>query len=728
MNKKTARMLAFSAIALLAGSAAHAQQWLTPFTTPPGGPGQIITDVATTDVIIDNGARLGINTTGPLADPLTLNGDMGFQVATGIIRAIRANTDMSFDLYANSGIINGGALRLYANGVGPKPGSVELSAAGSGSIEFGTNGGMKQAEITSSGEFDFTPSSNIRSVRAQSDNGIEIYGGYDVPGTSGNKGGAGIHLASDNRPSGSGAVTLTSGGSPGSPTSNEAGFSFLQYNGGVYTPSLYINKNGKTGIGTNNPTEKLTIDGNVAFTSDAALSTTTRREVFGNSKNGLSLYGGTNADAGASILLKTNGSYYGNGNMQLMAGGTTATTGTAFDFDIFNGAWNASTTLMNIKYNGNVGIGSGDPQYKLTVNGDIAFENTGTRVIRSIRGQALYGYLEMYAGQQGNDGPALFMYGNGWTRDANHNYGTAGQVEFWATGGNSYNNHDPAFLLTHYNSNQSSQVWTGLMRINKNGAVGLGTDPGTDADCDERLTVKGGIVLKSTYGSDFDRSIKAKSDQGRLGIFSGNSSDDGSYIILSGKGHTNTGDYASIDPHGNPGRIDFVSYAANNANDEKAFVFTTYHGNNQWNWQEQMIMNKSGQVAIGHDLIANGQYNNHPDYKLFVQGGILTERVRVALRGTADWADYVFAKDYKLKSLKEVENFIAENKHLPDVPSAEDVVKEGIDMAKMDAKLLQKIEELTLYMIEQRKQAEQQQQQIAAQQKQIEELKKQLKK
>jgi len=90
-------------------------------------------------------------------------------------------------------------------------------------------------------------------------------------------------------------------------------------------------------------------------------------------------------------------------------------------------------------------------------------------------------------------------------------------------------------------------------------------------------------------------------------------------------------------------------------------------------------------------------------YKLAVSGGILTEKVRVATSGTAFWADYVFDKSFKLKSLKEVENFIKQNKHLPDVPSTTDVTKNGIDLAETQALLLQKIEELTLYVIQQQK-------------------------
>ena len=87
-------------------------------------------------------------------------------------------------------------------------------------------------------------------------------------------------------------------------------------------------------------------------------------------------------------------------------------------------------------------------------------------------------------------------------------------------------------------------------------------------------------------------------------------------------------------------------------------------------------------------------------YSLYVANGILTEKVKVAVKNTSDWADYVFAPTFKLKDLSEVEAFIKTNKHLPDVPSASEVVENGIDMAKMDALLLQKIEELTLYVIE----------------------------
>lgn len=107
-----------------------------------------------------------------------------------------------------------------------------------------------------------------------------------------------------------------------------------------------------------------------------------------------------------------------------------------------------------------------------------------------------------------------------------------------------------------------------------------------------------------------------------------------------------------------------------------------------------------GKVGIGIGLASDMTGT----YKLYVKDGILTERVKVAVKGTPQWADYVFDSNYKLMPLAQVENFILANKHLPDVPSAEQVVKEGIDVAEMDALLLKKVEELTLYIFDLQKQ------------------------
>ena len=93
-------------------------------------------------------------------------------------------------------------------------------------------------------------------------------------------------------------------------------------------------------------------------------------------------------------------------------------------------------------------------------------------------------------------------------------------------------------------------------------------------------------------------------------------------------------------------------------------------------------------------------------YKMAIAGGIITEKVRVATNGTVFWADFVFDKNYSLRPLSEVEKFIKTNKHLPEIPSTSEVTKNGIDLAETQALLLQKVEELTLYVIQQNKKIE----------------------
>jgi hypothetical protein len=129
-----------------------------------------------------------------------------------------------------------------------------------------------------------------------------------------------------------------------------------------------------------------------------------------------------------------------------------------------------------------------------------------------------------------------------------------------------------------------------------------------------------------------------------------------------------------------------------------------------------------GRIYIGNQtaFTPTNFATTNGNYKLFVEGGVLTEQAKVALSGTGNWSDYVFANDYKLMPLKEIESFVKENKHLPGIESAEELVKNGLDLGDMQAKQMGKIEELTLYAIEQEKRLEKQG-------KEIEELKAQIK-
>ena len=120
--------------------------------------------------------------------------------------------------------------------------------------------------------------------------------------------------------------------------------------------------------------------------------------------------------------------------------------------------------------------------------------------------------------------------------------------------------------------------------------------------------------------------------------------------------------------------------------------FWTYYNG----WGQRMVLQKNGDVGIGT--------TDTKGFKLAVKGKIGSEEIQVNAPGY--WPDYVFASDYKLKSLDEVETYIEQNNHLPDIPSEKEVKEKGINLGDMNAKLLQKIEELMLYTIQQQKEIE----------------------
>lgn len=105
-------------------------------------------------------------------------------------------------------------------------------------------------------------------------------------------------------------------------------------------------------------------------------------------------------------------------------------------------------------------------------------------------------------------------------------------------------------------------------------------------------------------------------------------------------------------------------------------------------------------VGIGTSTFIDS--NDNKAYRLSVKGRVRAEEVKVY----NTWADYVFANEYKLRPLSEVESFITKNKHLPNVPSAKEVTEKGLELGEMAKIQQEKIEELTLYLIQQNKQIE----------------------
>ncbi|OEJ98978.1 hypothetical protein A8C32_07285 [Flavivirga aquatica] len=122
---------------------------------------------------------------------------------------------------------------------------------------------------------------------------------------------------------------------------------------------------------------------------------------------------------------------------------------------------------------------------------------------------------------------------------------------------------------------------------------------------------------------------------------------------------------------------------------------------------EHKFVVKSGSAMVEGNILTNSNLgigtNSFIDgsdtYRLSVEGKVRAHAVKVY----TDWADYVFEADYKLQTLNEVENYINKNGHLKGIPSAKEVEANGIELGEMNKLLLQKIEELTLYTIELKK-------------------------
>lgn len=132
---------------------------------------------------------------------------------------------------------------------------------------------------------------------------------------------------------------------------------------------------------------------------------------------------------------------------------------------------------------------------------------------------------------------------------------------------------------------------------------------------------------------------------------------------------------------------------------------------------ERMRIDGAGKVIIGN--IDTWWPTVNSNYSLFVEKGIRTEEVRVDLKGS--WPDYVFTSDYNRLSIEELEEYLTINQHLPNIPAATEIEEDGIDLGEMDAKLLEKIEEQALYIIELNTK-------LKAQQAENEEMKKRLEK
>ncbi|MEX2667484.1 hypothetical protein [Candidatus Uabimicrobium amorphum] len=215
------------------------------------------------------------------------------------------------------------------------------------------------------------------------------------------------------------------------------------------------------------------------------------------------------------------------------------------------------------------------------------------------------------------------------------------------------------------------------LQWNEHQQVGINCAPQSDF----HLAVKGKVKAEEIEISKVIATglqIKGESN------FSGTLKTNGNDILLYSDNHHGIGIYYKEKPFANLATSGPVVYGYSGGGlgtttSEKKIAL-------QWNQHQQVGINCAP----------------YGDYHLAVKGKVIAEEIEVALR--ADWPDFVFADNYDLISLEEVEQQIKKNKHLPDIPSETEVKRRGIQLGKMQGKLLQKIEELTLYTIQQNKQ------------------------
>jgi hypothetical protein len=160
----------------------------------------------------------------------------------------------------------------------------------------------------------------------------------------------------------------------------------------------------------------------------------------------------------------------------------------------------------------------------------------------------------------------------------------------------------------------------------------------------------------------------------------------------------------------NAGYNDIIT-VSNNTNKEKAGAaihLTSYKKDNPGPKIKNSLYYANGNKSKSSLILSSywEGYKNEIEIAnglVTVDGKIIAEEIKIQM---VDAPDYVFQPDYNLKTIDEVESFVNENKHLPDVPSAKDFEENGVDQSKMNKLLLQKIEELTLYMIDANKRME----------------------
>ena len=421
---------------------------------------------------------------------------------------------------------------------------------------------------------------------------------------------------------------------------------------------------GNVGIGTTSPAEKLEVNGNIALGHRWDGNTIT--PVYIGKPDGA---GGFTAGSAYLKFLDSN------------TDGINKGTSIAF----FAHKWNGGTNeAMRIAANGNVGIGTTSPNQKLTIKGGgIGFDHTSSDkklyspsdgVLEWMTHTAATGSA-FAVSHQGDKRIYLNINGSSYFMGGNVGIGTKNPqahlhlADIYSSGGKNLLIGDDTYL-------------TDIDEPNTLGIYG-----NQDGD---RAGLRLGSGGPTIWGQNGNVGINTTNPTAKLQIQEfGGDGVTSEFITLLNTGNGATQESAITWKNGggaNSAAISSQPGAGYNHGDLR--FQTAVNGN----LSTHMLINDQGNIGIG---------TSTPQSKLAVDGKITTREIECTANG---WADFVFETEYELKTLEEVQQYIATNKHLPDVPSEKEIMQNGLNLGDMDAILLQKIEELTLYILEQNQQ------------------------